>query len=201
MVRVEARPTESAAAARSTPAYERTEQGNGRGPASVDAVTEHPLEGGIANAGQVVRVGAHVVRPASPHTAAIHTFLRALRHDGFTGAPLPLSIEPDGRERLEFIPGDVPSIPHAAWSQPTLRSLRSVDSYATSTTPPARSPPRATCPGTTPCLPPPAARSSVTTISNCPTSCSGAVLPSHCPKTHFNKRPRNSTPPATSTEN
>jgi hypothetical protein len=80
-------------------------------------VTEHQLEGGIANAGQVVRVGSHVLRPASPHTAAIHTFLRALRHTGFTGAPLPLGIEPDGRERLEFIPGDVPSVPYPAWSQ------------------------------------------------------------------------------------
>ena len=80
-------------------------------------MTEHQLEGGIANAGQVVRVGSHVLRPTSPHTTAIHTFLRALRDTGFTGAPLPLGIEPDGRERLEFIPGEVPSIPYPAWSQ------------------------------------------------------------------------------------
>jgi hypothetical protein len=80
-------------------------------------MTEHQLEGGIANAGQVVRSGSHVLRPASPHTTAIHSFLRALRHAGFTGAALPIGIEPDGRERLEFIHGDVPSVPYPAWSQ------------------------------------------------------------------------------------
>jgi Phosphotransferase enzyme family len=80
-------------------------------------VSEHRLEGGITNAGQVVRVGSHVVRPAGPHTAAIHTFLRALRHTGFAGAPLPREIDPDGHEHLEFIPGDVPAVPYPAWAQ------------------------------------------------------------------------------------
>src|SRR5262245_17488363 len=80
-------------------------------------MTEHQLEGGIANAGRVVRVGSHVLRPAGPHTSAIHAFLRALRQAGFSGAPLPIGIEPDGRERVEFIPGDVPSVPYPAWSQ------------------------------------------------------------------------------------
>jgi Phosphotransferase enzyme family len=64
-----------------------------------------------------MRVGSHVLRPASPHTIAIHTFLHAVRQTGFTGVPLPIGIEPDGRERLEFIPGDVPSVPYPAWSQ------------------------------------------------------------------------------------
>jgi hypothetical protein len=87
------------------------------GSASVAPVTQRRLEGGIAHAGQVVRVGSHVLRPAGPQTTAVHRFLRALRHAGFTGAPLPVGIEPDGRERLEFIPGDVPLVPYPDWSQ------------------------------------------------------------------------------------
>lgn len=78
---------------------------------------EQPLPGGVANAGQVVRVGSHVLRPAGPHTAAIHAFLRALRDAGFTGASFPLGVDDDGRERLEFIDGDVPLPPYPAWAQ------------------------------------------------------------------------------------
>jgi Phosphotransferase enzyme family len=81
------------------------------------AVTEHQLDGGIANAGQVVRVGPHVLRPASPHTGSIHTFLRAVRRAGFEGASLPVGIDQDGRERLMFIDGEVPLAPYADWSQ------------------------------------------------------------------------------------
>jgi hypothetical protein len=66
-------------------------------------MAEEPLEGGIANAGQVVRVGPHVLRPSTPHTASIHAFLRAVRRAGFEGAPLPVGVDEDGRERLEFI--------------------------------------------------------------------------------------------------
>ena len=80
-------------------------------------VAEEQLEGGIANAGQVVRVGAHVLRPSSPHTASIHTFLSAVRDAGFEGASLPVGIDDDGRERLVFIDGDVPVPPYPTWSQ------------------------------------------------------------------------------------
>ena len=78
---------------------------------------EHPLDGGIANAGKVVRAGSHVLRPAGPHTASVHALLRALRSAGFDGAPLPVGLERDGRERLEFVEGDVPLIPYPAWSR------------------------------------------------------------------------------------
>lgn len=80
-------------------------------------MAEDPLAGGITNAGNVVRVGPHVLRPAGPHTASGHSFLRAIRANGFSGAPLPICVDPDGRERLEFIDGDVPLSPYPDWSQ------------------------------------------------------------------------------------
>lgn len=80
-------------------------------------MTEEQLEGGIANAGQVVRVGPHVLRRSSPHSASVHEFLRGVRRAGFEGAPVPVGIEEDGRERLEFIDGQVPVPPYPDWSQ------------------------------------------------------------------------------------
>jgi aminoglycoside phosphotransferase (APT) family kinase protein len=78
---------------------------------------EHVLPGGVANAGRVVRIGAHVLRPASPHTRSIHRFLHALRATGFDGVPQPVGVDPDGRERLEFIEGEVAVPPYPAWVQ------------------------------------------------------------------------------------
>jgi hypothetical protein len=75
------------------------------------------LRGGIANAGAVVRVGPYVLRPSNAHTDAIHHFLRYLRGQGFAGAPNPIGVDADGRERLEFIDGEVPLPPYPAWSQ------------------------------------------------------------------------------------
>ena len=80
-------------------------------------MAEQQLVGGIANAGQVVRVGPHVLRPSSPHSASVHTFLRAVRHAGFEGVPRPVGIDEDGRERLVFIDGDVPVSPYPDRSQ------------------------------------------------------------------------------------
>jgi Ser/Thr protein kinase RdoA (MazF antagonist) len=48
---------------------------------------------------------------------SIHAFLRAVRHAGFEGAPLPVGIDEDGRERLVFIDGEVPVPPYPDWSQ------------------------------------------------------------------------------------
>jgi hypothetical protein len=75
------------------------------------------LAGGVANAGAVTRVGDHVLRPANPHTPSIHRFLSALRATGFVGASLPVGIDPDGRERLVYIGGDVPVPPYPVWAQ------------------------------------------------------------------------------------
>ncbi len=75
------------------------------------------LQGGVANAGAVVRAGGHVLRPANPNTATIHAFLGHLRDAGFSGASDPVGVDPDGRERLGFIPGEVPIPPYPAWAQ------------------------------------------------------------------------------------
>jgi hypothetical protein len=80
-------------------------------------VSEQQLDGGIANAGQVVRVGPHVLRPSSPHSGSIHAFLRSVKDAGFEGAPIPVGIDEDGRERLVFIEGEVPVAPYPDWSQ------------------------------------------------------------------------------------
>lgn len=75
------------------------------------------LQGGVANAGAVVRVGPHVFRPSGPHAPAIHALLAHVRTRGFDGVPEVVGVEPDGRERLLFIPGDVPVPPFPEWSQ------------------------------------------------------------------------------------
>jgi len=86
---------------------------------------EEQLKGGVANAGAVTRVGPHVLRPSNPHSESIHRFLRALRSAGFDRAPMPVGIDPDGRERLEFIEGEVAVPPFPPWAQSD-RSLAGV---------------------------------------------------------------------------
>ena len=78
---------------------------------------EEILHGGVANAGAVVRSGDFVLRPSNQHSASIHTFLTRIRARGFHGASEPVCIDPDGRERLRFIPGDVPLAPYPSWAQ------------------------------------------------------------------------------------
>ena len=75
------------------------------------------LRGGVGNAGAVLRVGGHVLRPTNPHTGSIHALLAHVRAAGFDGVPEVIGIEPDGRERLGFIEGDVPIPPFPEWSQ------------------------------------------------------------------------------------
>ncbi len=78
---------------------------------------EEVLQGGVANAGAVVRVGSHVLRPSNEHSASIVEFLSELEASGFRGAPVPVGLETDGRERLHFIPGDVAIPPYPDWVQ------------------------------------------------------------------------------------
>jgi hypothetical protein len=78
---------------------------------------EEALAGGVANAGAVTRHGRFVLRPANPYSESIHKFLSALRESGFEGASFPIGIEADGRERLEFIEGEVAIPPYPEWAQ------------------------------------------------------------------------------------
>ena len=74
------------------------------------------LRGGVANRGQVVRVGPHVLRPSNPHSQSIFAFLREMRTTGFGGVPQPVGIDPDGRERLEYVEGEAPAAPYPSWA-------------------------------------------------------------------------------------
>ena len=78
---------------------------------------EEVLQGGVANAGAVVRIGSDVLRPSNEHSASILEFLSELAARGFVGAPLPVRLDDDGRERLRFIPGDVAIPPYPEWVQ------------------------------------------------------------------------------------
>lgn len=78
---------------------------------------EEQLRGGIANVGRVVRSGDDVLRPATSATDASHALLDGLRRAGFEGAPVPVGIDGDGRERLRFIDGDVAVPPYPPWAQ------------------------------------------------------------------------------------
>jgi hypothetical protein len=88
-------------------------------PSSVQTrwVEEQVLAGGVANAGAVVRMGDHVLRPSNPNTASIHRFLTAVADAGFEGASVPVGVDDDGRERLRFIEGDVAVVPFPEWFQ------------------------------------------------------------------------------------
>lgn len=71
---------------------------------------EIPLVGGRSTAG-VVRIGDTVHRPSGPWTPTVHRFLSHLRSRGFTGAPFPLGLDSQGREVLEYIPGETLATP------------------------------------------------------------------------------------------
>lgn len=76
---------------------------------------EEVLGGGLANLGQVVKRGDVVERPASPHAAALHVYLRALHEAGFDGAPEPKELTGE-REVLSFVHGDVAIPPYPQWA-------------------------------------------------------------------------------------
>lgn len=83
-----------------------------------------PLPGGDEHAGAVFRLGDRVERPAGPHAESVHALLRALRSEGFDGAPLPVSRE-ERTETLLYVPGEVPLPPLPRWAagEPALRSV------------------------------------------------------------------------------
>ncbi|UZN04404.1 phosphotransferase [Cellulomonas sp. S1-8] len=74
-------------------------------------VEPEPAEPGVrlpgGNVGGAVRVGTTVRRPAGPWTPAVHALLAHVRSRGLDGVPEPLGIDAQGREVLEFLPGEV----------------------------------------------------------------------------------------------
>ncbi len=75
-----------------------------------DADTEEPLVGDGVTAG-IVRIGETVRRPARPFSATVQAYLAHLHEAGFTGVPVPLGVDEQGREVLSYVPGDVPRAP------------------------------------------------------------------------------------------
>jgi hypothetical protein len=93
-------------------------------PAPADGVEqEEALAGG--NMTVVVRVGDTVRRRTGPWTPAVHALLRHLHANGFRQAPEPRGIDPQGREVLTLLPGQVATYPLPAfvWSDDTLVSV------------------------------------------------------------------------------
>jgi Ser/Thr protein kinase RdoA (MazF antagonist) len=74
---------------------------------------EIPLHGGNANA--AIRVGDTVRRTAGPWTPTVHALLQHLRARGIDWVPAPHGLDEQGREVLDFLPGDVPAYPMPAW--------------------------------------------------------------------------------------
>lgn len=67
--------------------------------------------------------GDVVLRRAGPWTPAVHQLLVEFERAGFESAPRPIGIEPDGREALSYIPGEVPTQtpwPSHVWSERSL---------------------------------------------------------------------------------
>jgi aminoglycoside phosphotransferase (APT) family kinase protein len=71
---------------------------------------EIPLVGDGVTPG-IVRIGDTVRRPVRPFTATVQAYLSHLHAAGFTGAPVPLGFDEQGREILSFVAGDVPREP------------------------------------------------------------------------------------------
>lgn len=69
---------------------------------------EEILHGGMNT---VVRSGNTVRRPTGAWTPAVHALLGHVTASGFTGVPRVYGVDGDGREILEFIPGEVAHYP------------------------------------------------------------------------------------------
>jgi aminoglycoside phosphotransferase (APT) family kinase protein len=80
-------------------------------------MSEGDLLTGDGVTGGIVRIGDTVRRPLRPFSLTVQAYLARLHGAGFTGAPLPLGVDGQGREVLSFVPGEVhrhPLPPQAA---------------------------------------------------------------------------------------
>jgi hypothetical protein len=85
-----------------------TVRSGGYGFAVTDAAEETLAGQGVTH---VIKVGWTVRRPARRFTATIQAYLSHLRSRGFLDCPEPLGYDPEGREVLSFVEGDVPVAP------------------------------------------------------------------------------------------
>ena len=69
------------------------------------------LAGGVTNAGEVVRAGDIVLRPAPPNAATLRRLLRHVVAQGFI-APEPVDEDGNDREAFRYIPGKVSLHPY-----------------------------------------------------------------------------------------
>ena len=83
---------------------------------SAEAPREHPLHGGTANRGRVVRVGDTVRRPMRRTSAATRELLQHLERVGFRGAPRYLGSDSQGREVLSYVVGHAVTQPYPPWA-------------------------------------------------------------------------------------
>ncbi|WP_020670813.1 hypothetical protein [Amycolatopsis nigrescens] len=65
---------------------------------------EQPLAGAV---NQLVRIGNTVRRPTGHWTPAVHALLDRLAAAGFTGSPRAHGFDAEGREVLDFLPGNI----------------------------------------------------------------------------------------------
>ena len=75
------------------------------------AVSEGEVLAGDGVTPGIVRIGDTVRRPLRPFSLTVQAYLAHLREAGFTGAPVPLGVDGQGREVLSFVPGEVPRNP------------------------------------------------------------------------------------------
>jgi hypothetical protein len=76
---------------------------------------EEPLTGGVDNVGAVVRAGDTVRRPGGPAAHQVRLFLAHLEEAGFAGSPRFHGLDQQGREILDYLPGDVALPPFPDW--------------------------------------------------------------------------------------
>jgi len=74
-------------------------------PDGLDGLTEEPLAGGNV-AAAVVRSGDTVRKPWTPATPSVHAFLRHLHGKGVPGVPAVHGRDEQGRQVLEYVPGE-----------------------------------------------------------------------------------------------
>lgn len=72
---------------------------------ATESAAAEPMVGGVNT---VLKIGDRVHRPAGEWTPAVHALLKHLAAKGFSAAPRVHGFDAEGREIVDFVPGDVP---------------------------------------------------------------------------------------------